>query len=101
VLRNLQVREDPVIIEAALDLSPSVQLLEMPRARVEVLIQFGIEGPGRAEPETRNYLVRKGDTLFLIGRRYGVSVEALLRANNLDPASPILPGQSLRIPPGS
>jgi diadenylate cyclase len=98
LLRNLQIQGGRAVTDSALDLSPSLQLLELPRARVEVLIEFGSEGLRAEEQGTRNYLVRKGDTLFLIGRRYGVSVEALLRANNLDPESPIRPGQALRIP---
>jgi spore germination protein YaaH len=43
------------------------------------------------------YVVQRGDTLYLIARRFGITVEALMRANNL--ASPaIYVGQKLTIP---
>lgn len=43
------------------------------------------------------YIVQRGDTLYLIARRFGISVEALMRANNL--TSPALYiGQKLTIP---
>ncbi|NWG18821.1 MAG: LysM peptidoglycan-binding domain-containing protein, partial [Chloroflexi bacterium] len=48
----------------------------------------------------RRYVVQPGDTLRLIAERNGVSVEALLRANNLTPAAAdtLRVGQELIIP---
>ncbi|OPZ63789.1 MAG: Spore cortex-lytic enzyme precursor [Firmicutes bacterium ADurb.Bin506] len=46
------------------------------------------------------YTVRSGDTLFLIARRYGTTVNAIMTANSLWSSS-IYPGQSLVIPGGS
>jgi LysM repeat protein len=49
-----------------------------------------------ASPGT--HLVRQGDTLALIARRYRVSVDELVAANGLLSANRIFPGQRLKIP---
>ncbi|MBO8164605.1 MAG: LysM peptidoglycan-binding domain-containing protein [Brevibacillus sp.] len=43
------------------------------------------------------YRVKRGDSLYKIARRYGISVEALMRANNLTSPT-IYIGQTLQIP---
>lgn len=43
------------------------------------------------------YVVRRGDSLFKIARSYGVTIEDLLRWNNLRRNQLIYPGQTLRI----
>jgi LysM repeat protein len=54
--------------------------------------------PGAAPaPSGRTYLVQRGDTLFRIGLRYGVSVAALQTANGLR-GTLIYAGQTLVIP---
>jgi murein DD-endopeptidase MepM/ murein hydrolase activator NlpD len=45
-----------------------------------------------------NYVVRPGDTLNSIAARFGVSVQDLIRANNLQPPFFIYIGQTLFIP---
>jgi membrane-bound lytic murein transglycosylase D len=52
----------------------------------------------RTATESGTYKVRKGDTLYDIARRFGVSISDLLRANGLQ-TSRIYPGDVLRIPP--
>ena len=49
------------------------------------------------------HVVRRGDTLSQIARRYGASLQALLAANRLTTRSVIQPGQVLTVPvpPGS
>jgi flagellum-specific peptidoglycan hydrolase FlgJ len=48
------------------------------------------------EPTVNNYTIQRGDTLYSIARRYGTTVEAIMRDNNL--SSPdISPGQKLLI----
>ncbi len=44
-----------------------------------------------------NHLVRKGDSLGKIARRYGVTVKQLQRWNNLKPGTFIYPGQEVKI----
>lgn len=46
------------------------------------------------------YVVRRGDTLSAIGRRFGVSVAALMRANHIVNPDRIYAGQRLLIPVG-
>jgi membrane-bound lytic murein transglycosylase D len=53
--------------------------------------------PTRTTPETGTYQVQKGDTLYDIARRFGVSISDLRRANGLR-TSRIYPGDVLRIP---
>jgi len=54
--------------------------------------------PGFARPESGNIVVvARGDTLSAIARRHNVSVDALIRANNL-PNDRIREGQRLVIP---
>ncbi|MDI6870412.1 MAG: LysM peptidoglycan-binding domain-containing protein [Bacillota bacterium] len=47
-----------------------------------------------------SYTVQPGDTLFLIARRYGTTVDALRQANNIWTDS-LYPGQTLTLPSGS
>jgi LysM repeat protein len=50
-------------------------------------------------PEAKGtHTVRGGDTVWAIATRYGVSVDAVLRANGLSRSSIIYPGQKLAIP---
>ena len=39
--------------------------------------------PGSRPPTDGNYVVRRGDTLYRIARRYGTTVQAIMAANNL------------------
>ncbi|HYH03112.1 MAG TPA: LysM peptidoglycan-binding domain-containing protein [Bacillota bacterium] len=45
----------------------------------------------------QTYYVQPGDSLFKIAARYGTSVDALLRSNNLGAAASIYPGQAIQI----
>jgi murein DD-endopeptidase MepM/ murein hydrolase activator NlpD len=47
-----------------------------------------------------SHTVRSGDTLFSLGRRYGVSPFAIADANNLSHDTVLAVGQSIRIPGG-
>ena len=49
-------------------------------------------------PAAREYTVEAGDSLARIGRRFDVTIEALMRANGMKDGSIIHPGQKLRIP---
>jgi N-acetylmuramoyl-L-alanine amidase len=44
------------------------------------------------------YVVRQGDSLTAIARRFGTSIAALARANRLDPSRYLLIGARLRVP---
>jgi LysM repeat protein len=51
-------------------------------------------------PSGQTYVVRRGDTLASIARRYGISMWALAQANGIRNPSFIYAGQVLRIPSG-
>ena len=65
----------------------------------ELLIPAAVEksSPKRAAVGPGTYRVQKGDTLYDIARRFGVSISELRRANGLR-TSRIYPGDVLRIP---
>jgi N-acetylmuramoyl-L-alanine amidase len=44
------------------------------------------------------HVVKKGDTLWAISQRYGITLTALLKANRLSEKAMIVPGQKLSIP---
>lgn len=55
------------------------------------------EGP--AEGGRRSHVVRSGENLSLIARKYGISVAELCRFNQITPKQVIRPGQKLWIEP--
>lgn len=60
-----------------------------------------IPSKGTSSSGSSNYTVRSGDTLYLIAKQCGVSLDALLKANSLSSYSSIYPGQRLVIPGSS
>jgi len=54
-----------------------------------------------APPSTSRVTVGKGDTVYAISRRYGVTVRAVIDTNKLRPPYLLKPGQTLNIPVGS
>ncbi len=56
--------------------------------------------PNTTSNNTNQYVVQPGDTLFLIGRKFGVSYQELQRMNNLS-TTEIHPGQTLLVPGGT
>jgi len=54
-----------------------------------------------AKKRPQYHRVRAGETLYRIGRRYGLTVRQLQRYNNIGPGVSIHPGQKLRLAPPS
>ena len=56
--------------------------------------------PARIQTQTANnaYIVSKGDTLYRIAARQGITVNELVRVNGLDDPDLIMVGQKLRLP---
>jgi LysM repeat protein len=52
----------------------------------------------RPTPTPRVYVVKSGDTLFAIAERFGVTVDAIIEANDIANPNAIVPGQRLTIP---
>ncbi|GEM_PF-3993620 len=48
--------------------------------------------------QQRVHVVQKGDWIYAIARRYGVSPQAIIRANNIQSPDLVFPGQVLVIP---
>ena len=53
--------------------------------------------PSRSRRDA-TYVVRQGDSLWTIGRKYGVSVTKLMKANHVGPKDALRVGQRLRVP---
>lgn len=66
-------------------------------AVMATILALGSVAPASAD---REHTVRSGQTLSGIARRYGLSAEALARANGLRPNAPLRIGQVLVIPTG-
>ena len=50
------------------------------------------------QEQTFSYTVRRGDTLWDLSRRFGTTVEALVRLNHIANPDLIYPGQVLQLP---
>ncbi|MGH3664750.1 MAG: LysM peptidoglycan-binding domain-containing protein [Egibacteraceae bacterium] len=53
---------------------------------------------GQAARRPRTYEVKRGDTLSSIAAEFDTTVDALIKANDLDDPDQIFPGDELRIP---
>ncbi|MCK5186168.1 MAG: LysM peptidoglycan-binding domain-containing protein, partial [Deltaproteobacteria bacterium] len=52
-----------------------------------------------SQEQKQYHNVVRGDTLYNITRKYGLSVEEIRRLNNLNENQPIQPGQKLMVTP--
>ncbi|PGN12113.1 LysM peptidoglycan-binding domain-containing protein, partial [Bacillus thuringiensis] len=63
-----------------------------------VNIPIDAREPGNATPKVRKHIVREGETLFLIGKQYGVNEEEMKKANpGIDPKNLEI-GSTVNIP---
>lgn len=101
------VRTGDTLYDIANDYQVSVNALKQINGLRSSRIYPGIElripapvpkpNPASAMTEAGTYKVQKGDTLYDIARRFGVSISELRRVNGLQ-TSRIYPGDVLRIP---
>lgn len=97
---------DPMVIQsvpapvAGPIVLPPAPVSERPLAPTISSAPEVVEPVASPEPaiEMRQYVVQKGDALEKIARRHGVSVAALVRANNLKSSAKISVGQTLKVP---
>lgn len=61
--------------------------------------KLGFSSPKQRVGSIKVYIVRKGDSLFRIAKKYGVSIASIRRANGLGTKAVLHPGQRLVIPP--
>lgn len=56
--------------------------------------------PAKVPPDKPQvYIVRPGDTVWSIARRYGITSEEIIAYNNLSNPNAVYPGQRLRLKP--
>ena len=93
-------RQQPV--EDASGLVPAVDLGSVPKAQlVKATVPHAAPVSTTAAPVVatgKNYVVRKGDSIWRIANQFKVSQEALLKANSISKNHKIQPGMSLAIP---
>jgi LysM repeat protein len=63
-----------------------------------LIIAYSLPTNPNPPPAARVYVVQSGDTLYRIALNYGVTVQAIMTANNLPNANVIYAGQRLVIP---
>ncbi|MBQ2990952.1 MAG: LysM peptidoglycan-binding domain-containing protein [Clostridia bacterium] len=74
---------------------------QMTAGREEIINQTAIEPASSACPgASQSYRVQRGDSFYLIARKFGVSVRALMNANPAIAAGRLLVGDILCVPTG-
>lgn len=81
-----------VVLAGCVSVSPVVELRPQPLKGSKWLLSLGVRGV--------YHTVREGDTLWSIGKRYGVSIEEIVEANQLPSTEKLEPGMLLFIPEG-
>ena len=69
-----------------------------PKGSIRAGQRLRVSPPGAKATSARTHVVRRGDTLSGLARRYGVSVAELRRANGLSDRESLRAGESIRIP---
>jgi membrane-bound lytic murein transglycosylase D len=96
-LEELQ-RLNPELKAAVTPREPEGYALKIPvGSRAALLLAYADAPTAKFTPQ-RRHVVRKGDTLAKIARRYGVSVTSLANANNLSRKARLSRGRTLVIP---
>jgi membrane-bound lytic murein transglycosylase D len=68
------------------------------QGRIKAGQRLRVSAPGAKGSSSRTHIVRWGDTLSGLAKRYGVSVSALRRANGFSEGTTLRAGDSLKIP---
>jgi membrane-bound lytic murein transglycosylase D len=68
------------------------------QGRIKAGQRLRVSAPGEKTSSARTHIVRWGDTLSGLAKRYGVSVGALRRANGFSEGSTLRAGESVKIP---
>ncbi len=96
--------EQTAVIEIFAKVTKTVQLevvVDVVRVSPEPPRPPKPEPPKPPKPPVKTYIVRKGDTLFEIAKRFGVSLDDLIAANpQIKDPDLIFPGQEIFIPKG-
>ncbi len=79
----------------------AVTVSYIPSAQVLGMLAGDLSGLQEPKNKILEYIVQSGDTFSSIAEKFGISLETLLRANDLSSSSVIQPGQKLIILPVS
>ena len=73
--------------------------LSTTRLRINQVLKVPSQKSAPAQPAkgSGNYYVQRGDSPYIIARKYNMSLNQFLKINDLTPRSTIYPGQSVRI----
>ena len=73
--------------------------LSTTRLRINQVLKVPSQESSPTQPAkgSGNYYVQRGDSPYIIARKYNMSLNQFLKINNLTPRSTIYPGQSVRI----
>lgn len=102
-LRDIIALQTLRLDEAEEKISRQGAVIQSQQQRIDTLERaYAAAGLGRPGLAAMGgvHVVKSGDTLFSIGRRYGASVETLAAANNLRPPYSLDLGQRLAVPGG-
>jgi LysM repeat protein len=92
---------DPALLQRLDTLTQKVEALEKQKPLiVESKPKPSLSTKLPASTEKQYHTVRKGDTLYRISKKYGISVEELKKLNNLSAGQPIQIGRRLLVSPG-
>ncbi len=87
---------DAVLLQRIDALAGKVEALERERqARAESKAKPSDVAKPAAPTGKQYHIVQKGETLYGISKKYGISVDALQKLNNLSPERPLRVGQKL------
>ena len=96
--RTLETMKTAPLLAAAKEKKAVLPAPAKPIASSVKVKKVVVEKPSVRTPASRVHVVRKGDTLYGISRKYKIGVSQLQRANGLTVKAAIHPGQKLTIP---
>lgn len=93
------VGPDPALLQRVDALAQKVEVLEKHRA-AEPKVKLSAPSKWGVPPEKKYHTVQKGETLYRISKKYGISAEKIRKLNNLSKGQPIRIGQKLLVSSG-
>jgi len=91
---------DPALVQRVDDLAKKVEALEKPKQpTTESKPKPSASSKPAVSSEKQYHTVQKGESLYGISKKYGISVEELRKQNNLSADQPLRVGQKLLVSP--
>ena len=98
-LRSTVIHPGQSIVIPVSDAAATATLADVAAPREEMAEQLPDRQSSATKPQTSMvYVVKSGDTLYGVARRYGLTVPALAAANDMSSKSRLTAGQRLQIP---